>query len=116
MMALTSYRRRIDCGDIEATAYALRSNLQLFANDGIAASFQPAGTQYGSQIEQDDARTQVGANLRMSRAYDVAGFDVRTTLGLQLRDDAVDADFHRTEQRRRLDGMPGIPGPITMVS
>ena len=112
VMALASYRRQVEHGDLEATAYAIHSNLQLFPNDGIAASFQPAGMQYGSQIEQDDNRTEVGANLRFSRRYDVAGVDVRTTTGLQVRDDMVDAELHRTEQRRRLDGMPGIPGPI----
>lgn len=112
LMALAAYRRQIERGDIEATAYAVHSNLQLFPNDGIAASFQPAGMQYGSQVEQDDTRTEMGANLRFSRSYDVAGFDVRTTAGLQLRDDMIDAELHRTEQRQRLDGMPGIPGPI----
>jgi TonB-dependent receptor-like protein len=111
-MALTSYRRQIERGDIEATAYAIHSSLQLFPNDGIAASFQPAGMQYGSQVEQDDTRTEVGANLRMSRTYAVGGFDVRATAGLQVRDDMIDAELHRTEQRQRLDGMPGIRGPI----
>jgi outer membrane receptor protein involved in Fe transport len=112
VMALTTYRRRIDRGQLEATAYVIHSNLQLFPNDGIAASFQPAGMLYGSQVEQDDTRTEIGTDLRLSRAYDVAGLDVRTTIGLQVRDDAIDAELHRTEKRQRLDGMPGIPGPI----
>jgi TonB family protein len=111
-MALLSYRRQIERGDVEATAYAVRSNLQLFPNDGIAASFQPAGMLYGSQIEQDDTRTGVGANLRLTRTYAIAGIDVRTTAGLQVRDDMIDGALHRTEQRQRLDGMPGIGGPI----
>jgi outer membrane receptor protein involved in Fe transport len=111
-MVLASYRRQIDRGDVEATAYAIRSNLQLFPNDGIAASFQPAGTLYGSQIEQDDARTEVGSNLRFTRTYDVGGVEVRTTAGLQVRDDVVDGQLHRTEKRQRLDGVPGIAGPI----
>ncbi len=111
-MVLTTYRRRVDLGQLEATAYAIRSNLQLFPNDGIAASFQPAGMQYGSQVEQDDTRTEIGTDLRLSRAYDVGGLDVRTTIGLQVRDDSIDAELHRTERRQRLDGMPGIPGPI----
>ncbi len=111
-MALLSYSRQIDRGDIEATAYAIHSNLQLFPNDGIAAPFQPAGIQYGSQIEQDDTRTEVGTSLRMSRTFNIARFDVRTTAGLQLRDDPIDGALHRTEKRQRLDGMPGIPGPV----
>ena len=112
VMALSSYHRRLGTGDIEATLYALHSNLQLFPNDGIAASFQPAGIQYGSQIEQDDTRTESGANVRVTQRYQLAGVDVRTTFGLQLRDDAIVGQLHRTEQRVRLDGMPGIPGPL----
>ncbi len=111
-LGLVSYHRQIERGDVEATAYVLHSSLQLFPNDGIAASFQPAGMQYGSQVEQDDARLQGGANLRISRTFDVAGFEVRATGGLQVRADSIDGELHRTEQRRRLDGMPGIGGPI----
>jgi outer membrane receptor protein involved in Fe transport len=111
-MALASYRRQIDRGDVEATAYAVHSNLQLFPNDGIAAPFQLAGIQYGSQVEQDDTRTELGTNLRMSRTFAVGPLDVRATAGLQVREDAIEAQLHRTEHRQRLDGMPGIPGPI----
>jgi outer membrane receptor protein involved in Fe transport len=111
-MALLSYRRPLERGDVEATAYAVRSNFRLYPNDGIAASFQPAGIQYGSQVEQDDARTEVGASLRLSRTFTVGPFDVRATAGLQEREDTVDAELHRTQHRQRLDGMPGIPGPI----
>jgi TonB family protein len=112
-MGLTSYRRKIEGGDFEAMVFGLHSNLQLFPNDGIAASFQPAGMQYGSQVEQDDSRTELGANLRVSKKVDFAGMDVRTTVGLQARYDGIDTQLHRTQQRQRLDGMPGIPGPIT---
>ncbi len=111
-MALTSYRRRLDDGDLEATVFGLHSNLQLFPNDGIAASFQPAGMQYGSQVEQDDTRTEIGASLRITKNLKVAGMDVRSTVGLQFRYDGVESQLHRDEQRQRLDGMPGIPGPI----
>ena len=112
-MALATYERRIERGDLEATAYVIRSSMQLFPNDGIAASFQPEGLLYGSQVEQDDARTEAGANVRFTKTVTLAGIDVRSTVGLQFRDDAIDTALHRTEQRVRLDGMPGIPGPIT---
>ncbi len=111
-MALTSYRRRLDDGDVEATVFGLHSNLQLFPNDGIAASFQPAGMQYGSQVEQDDTRTEVGANFRLTKKQKLFGMDLRSTVGLQFRYDGVESQLHRTEQRQRLDGMPGIAGPI----
>jgi len=74
---------------------------------------QPAGIQYGSQVEQDDTRTESGANIRVSRRYKLAGMDIRSTFGLQFRDDVINAQLHRDEQRHRLDGLPGIPGPIT---
>jgi outer membrane receptor protein involved in Fe transport len=112
-MALSSYRRRIDDGDFEITAFGLHSNLQLFPNDGIAAPFQPAGVQYGSQVEQDDVRTEVGATLRVTKNVKLGPMDIRSTIGLSFRYDNVGSQLHRTEQRQRLDGFPGIPGPIT---
>jgi TonB family protein len=112
-MALASYARRFPHGDLEASVYVVHSNLQLFPNDGIASALQPAGLLYGSQIEQDDTRTEMGLNARYTKTVKVDRFDVRTTLGLQFRDDIIESQLHRTEERVRLDGMPGIPGPIT---
>lgn len=113
VMALATYTHLIERGDVEATAYVIHSNLQLFPNDGIAASFQPEGMLYGSQVEQDDTRTEMGTNLRLTKTIKLGPFDFRTTAGLQFRDDVIESQLHRTEQRVRLDGMPGIPGPIT---
>jgi TonB family protein len=114
VMASTRYRRQMDRHwDIQVSAYTLHSNLQLFPNDGIAASFQPDGIQYGSQIEQDDTRTQSGADLRLTHRTELGGMPLRTTIGLQVRDDDIESQLHRTEARRRLDGVDGnIPGPI----
>jgi TonB family protein len=111
-MVLASYHREIDRGDIEATVYATHSNLQMFLNDGIASADQIAGTLYGSQHEQGDARTQMGANLRISRTSTFGGIDIRATAGLQVREDLIEGQLHRTEQRQRLDGFPGISGPV----
>jgi outer membrane receptor protein involved in Fe transport len=112
-MTLFSYRRPLPKGDFEAVAYALRYSFVLFPNDGIAAPFQPEGIRYGSQIEQDDRRWQIGTTVRVSRTDKVADTRLRTTFGLQIRDDDIDSELHRTEGRVRLDGVPGIPGPIT---
>ena len=114
VMAWAQYRRQFDPHwDIQANVYTLHSNLQLFPNDGIAASFQPDGIQYGSQIEQDDTRTESGANVRLTHQAVLGGMPMRTTLGLQIRDDDIEAQLHRTEGRMRLDGIDGnIPGPI----
>jgi TonB family protein len=109
----TSYRRWMGPLELEAMVFVLHSNFQLFPNDGIAASFQPEGVKYGSQVEQDDIRTESGANIRLSHKAKLAGMDVKTTFGIQIRDDAVESQLHRTEDRVRLDGVPGISGPIT---
>jgi TonB family protein len=107
-----SYRWAKQNDEVEAWIFALHSNMQLYPNDGIAASFQPEGIRYGSQVEQDDTRTESGANLRFTHRSKLAGMKIVSTYGLQIRDDVIEAQLHRDEARVRLDGMPGIPGPI----
>ncbi|HUJ60616.1 MAG TPA: TonB-dependent receptor [Kofleriaceae bacterium] len=111
-MALAAYRKPIPRGEVEASVYSLHSSFQLYPNDGIAASFQPAGIQYGSEVEQDDAREESGVNLRITQNYELLGGPLRQTMGLQIRNDIIGSQLHRDEDRVRLDGMPGIPGPI----
>ena len=114
VMAWTQYRRQFDRHwDVQANLFTLHSNLQLFPNDGIAASFQPDGITYGSQVEQDDTRTESGANVRLTHRITLGGMPMRTTLGIQIRNDDIEAQLHRTEGRIRLDGVDAnIPGPI----
>jgi TonB family protein len=125
LMAWTQYRRQLDAHwDVLARVFTLHSNLQLFPNDGIAASFQPGGILYGSQIEQDDTRTESGAEVRLTYRATLAGIPMRTTVGLQIRDDDIEAQVHRVcapgvgevacpDGHARLDGKaPGIPGPV----
>ena len=113
-MVSAQYRRQVDDHwDFKAGVYTLHSNLQIFPNDGVAASFQPDGIAHGSQIEQDDTRTQSGANVALTHRAVVGGMPVRTTVGLQFRDDDIVNELHRTEGRQRLDGVDGnIPGPV----
>jgi TonB family protein len=120
VMAWTQYRRQVDRHwDLQATLYTLHSNLQLFPNDGLFAgaatptAFQPDGMLYGSQIEQDDTRTESGATVRLTHRTVLGGMPVRTTMGLQIRNDDIESQLHRTEARVRLDGIDAnIPGPI----
>jgi TonB family protein len=115
VMAWTQYRRQIDNHwTMEANAYTLHSNLQLFPNDGIASdTAEVAGSKYGSQIEQDDTRTESGANVRLTNRTMLVGIPIRTTMGLQVRNDDIESQLHRTQARRRLDGLdPSIPGPL----
>jgi TonB family protein len=113
-MAWTEYRRQLDRHwDVKATLYALHSSLQLFPNDGLYAAFQPDGETYGSQIEQDDTRTESGTDVRLTHRTVLGGMPMRTTVGLQIRDDDIESQLHRTEARRRLDGVDAaIPGPM----
>ncbi len=114
-MAWAEYRRQMNTNwDLKATVYTLGSNLQLFPNDGIAASFQPDGIQYGSQVEQDDTRNETGLDVRLTDRDTLGGMPVRTTIGLQVRNDSVESQLHRTQGRVRLDGIDpvNIPGPI----
>ena len=115
LMASMQYRRRFDeHWDLAASVYTLHSSLALFPNDGIdSAVVQPDGNLYTSQIEQDDTRTQSGADVRLTHRGLVAAMPVRATLGLQVRGDDIDAELHRTQGRVRLDGIDAsIPGPI----
>jgi TonB family protein len=113
-MAMVEYKNHFATDwDLHGSLYSLHSNLQLFPNDGIAASFQPDGIQYGSQVEQDDTRTQSGMDLRVINHAVLGGMKLRTTLGLQVRNDDIEAQLHRTLARHRLDGIDAnIPGPI----
>jgi len=120
---LTSYRRWSGTNEIEGTLFALHSNLQLYPNDGIASGvIAPAGLgnagfaaglHYGSQIEQDDARWETGAKVHVTHKSIFGGMEVRSTVGLDIRNDVIDSELHRDEARHRLDGEHGIPGPIT---
>ncbi len=114
LMVSAQYRRQLDDHwDMKASVYTLHSTLELFPNDGIAAPFQPDGIKYGSQIEQDDTRTQSGVDFRITHRGVLAGMPMRTTLGLQVRGDDIDSELHRTQARKRLDGVDAnIPGPI----
>ena len=114
VMLSMQYRRQFDRNwDMDGSVYALHSNLQLFPNDGIDASFQPDGIKYGSQIEQDDTRTQMGAHVRLTHRTTLGGMAMRTTIGLQMRNDDIEVQLHRTEGRHRLDGVDAnIPGPL----
>ncbi len=111
-MLEATFRKPIPHGTVEASVYGLHSSFQLFPNDGIAAPFQPDGIRYGSQVEQDDARFEQGLNVRVQQELRLLDRPLQSTFGVQIRNDVIDSQLHRTEDRIRLDGLPGIPGPI----
>ena len=71
------------------------------------------GDPVGLQVEQDDTRTELGTNLRMSRTFAVGPLDVRATAGLQVREDAIEAQLHRTEQGSGSMACRAFLGPST---
>jgi outer membrane receptor protein involved in Fe transport len=111
-MLQTTFRKPIPHGSFEASVYGEHSSFQMFPNDGIAAAFQPEGIRFGSQVEQDDARFQQGLDARVVQEFHPLDRPLQSTFGVQLRSDVVASALHRTENRMRLDGEPGIPGPI----
>jgi TonB family protein len=111
---VATYRRRFATNtELEVMAFVIRYGFQLFPNDGIAAPFQPDGIQYGSEVEQDDSRTELGTRIQLTNKMKLAGIDVRSTYGLSIRNDGIHSELHRDEARQRLDGIDAnIPGPI----
>jgi hypothetical protein len=97
VMGSVGYRLRLDDVDVDATAYVVRSSLQLFLDDTLLAS-DPV---HGDGTEQDDVRTVAGADLRVTRRAQVAGVDTRTTFGLQVRDDSIDNALYAQQLRQR---------------
>ena len=94
-----TYRLRRGDADFAALVYLGRSTLQLFGNDTLFA-FDPI---HGDGLEQDDARTFLGATLRASDRQQWSGLDLRTTAGVQARSDGVDNAVYGEQARERFD-------------
>jgi TonB family protein len=91
-----------------ATASFVRYGLTLF-ND---FTFQAVDPVHGDEIEQDDRRTSVAANLkyeRQDRSFLPGSF--YTTLGVQLRNDDIDASLWKVQKRVRLASCLEIGNP-----
>jgi outer membrane receptor protein involved in Fe transport len=97
-MISLSYGRPIGAVDVQATAFGLRSRLALFTDDTLFAD-DPI---HGAGIEQDDARSVVGANVRAKHSALLGRVELTSTLGVQPRLDVIDNALHRQAQRQRL--------------
>jgi outer membrane receptor protein involved in Fe transport len=95
-------------GAFKAAVSFVRYGLTLF-ND---FTFQAVDPIHGDEIEQDDRRTIVAANLEYER-HDrgVVPGSLYTTLGVQLRNDDVDAALWKVEKRVRLASCLDIGNP-----
>jgi hypothetical protein len=91
------WRRSLDDGRIEASAWALRYRLNLFSNFTYALDRPDTG----DQIEQADARTAFGLRVARSWRLPMAGVPSTVTLGVQARHDRIDVGLYDTEARER---------------
>ena len=81
----TQWKKALQDGSIQASAYLLRYELQLFSN---FTYFRDNLTQ-GDQFLQQDSRTVFGTELKRLWAMKLAGFETHHELGLQVRHDRI---------------------------
>jgi hypothetical protein len=92
------WRRGSDTSLTRASAYALRSGLDLFSN----FTYFLDDPVHGDQFEQIDDRTVTGFALQRQWGTAWGGREVETEVGLQVRNDSIDNGLFHTEDRRLL--------------
>ncbi|HEY2407284.1 MAG TPA: TonB-dependent receptor [Polyangiaceae bacterium] len=85
-------------GDLSLLLYLVRYRFSLFSN----FTFFLDDPIRGDEIEQDDDRTVLGADWRLSRRVELGPIRIKTTLGLQVRSDSIDNALWHDAQRERL--------------
>jgi outer membrane receptor protein involved in Fe transport len=85
-------------GSWTAMAYALSYNFRLYSNFTLFAR-DPV---HGDEIEQTDARSTYGLDLKYERHFDAYGHDTWLTVGAQTRNDDVENSLWHDEKRVRL--------------
>jgi outer membrane receptor protein involved in Fe transport len=84
----------------EASAYVIRSRLDLFSN----FTYFLNDPLHGDQFEQSERRTVVGGEARQRWSLPLGRIDMAHTVGLQVRRDRLDpVALYQTEARGRLD-------------
>lgn len=98
-MASVAYSTSSPDAELTALAYAiayrftLYSNFTFFADDPV----------HGDEIEQDDDRTVLGGDVRLRRHLRIGDARLTSTLGAQVRHDAIDTALFHDELRERLE-------------
>jgi outer membrane receptor protein involved in Fe transport len=98
-MAQIAYTARGESSDLTAMLYAQAYRFQLFSN----FTFFADDAVRGDEIEQDDDRTVVGADVRARQHAHYGPATLTTTLGLQARHDSIDNGLWHDETRTRLE-------------
>ncbi|WP_437690485.1 TonB-dependent receptor [Sorangium sp. So ce176] len=98
-MASLAYTTAWRDADLSAMAYLVRYRFTLYSN----FTFFSEDPVHGDQIEQNDDRVVGGADLRLRRSFEYRGAKLTTSLGAQIRADAIDKSLHHDEARERLE-------------
>ncbi|MGK3996802.1 TonB-dependent receptor [Sorangium sp. So ce1024] len=98
-MASLAYTTAWRDTDLSALAYLVRYRFTLYSN----FTFFSEDPVHGDQIEQNDDRVVGGADFRLRRSVDYRGAKLTTSLGAQIRADAIDKSLHHDVARERLE-------------
>ncbi|MGK3966394.1 TonB-dependent receptor [Sorangium sp. So ce118] len=98
-MASLAYSTAWRDADLSALAYLVRYRFTLYSN----FTFFSEDPVHGDQIEQNDDRVVGGAELRLRKQLEYRGAKLTTSLGAQIRADAIDKSLHHDEARERLE-------------
>jgi len=94
-----SMHRRGDGSLAEASAFVVRSSLDLYSDFTYLLN-DPV---HGDQFQQSERRTMAGADLAWSRVGQLAGLDMRNKFGLQTRYDRIaPLGLYHTVARQRI--------------
>ena len=92
----TKYAATTDTGQLNANAYFIGYQLQLFNNFDGFVTFPPP---IGDQFVQQDRRKIYGGNVSYMMPGNIFGYDAKNTIGLQTRTDDIHIDLAETTGR-----------------
>ena len=92
----TKYAATTDTGQVNANAYFIGYQLQLFNDFDGFVTFPPP---IGDQFVQQDRRKIYGGNVSYMMPGNIFGYDAKNTLGFQTRTDDIHIDLAETTGR-----------------
>jgi hypothetical protein len=92
----TKYAATTDTGQLNANAYFIGNQLQLFNNFDGFVTFPPP---IGDQFVQQDRRKIYGGNVSYMMPGNILGYDVKNTIGFQTRTDDINIQLAETTDR-----------------
>jgi hypothetical protein len=92
----TKYATTTETGQVNANAYFIGYQLQLFNNFDGFVTFPPP---IGDQFLQQDRRKIYGGNVSYMMPGNIFGFDAKNTIGFQTRTDDIHIDLAETTGR-----------------